>query len=288
MEANRNTGIKRRTLMSWYRTLSQLLLVSLIAAARTDLLAAQEEETKIEKAMQARIANVDAGFVAPKKADSKLERYKTPLLSFSDPTREEIDGKLYLWHSDSAPVALLSLTYYGNLWAYEHVTLSDDSIQFTYEEDWKWAPQANTRMWIRLKAAVSEKANVRKIQMRAALRQFNGKESIPGNQIELRLVPRPLYSYSDEDAGILQGGLFAFSYGTNPEVIARIEARREETDEEASWYVSFARLSSAEVKVSRDEEVIWEVPIIRRGDSRADYWANGVPITEPDLVNETK
>jgi len=270
-----------------HHTISRLLLL-LAVAALTSSLAAQEENTKVKQAMQARIEKAEAKFVGGKKADAKLERHQTPLLSFTDPTRKEIDGKLWLWHSDSVPVALVSLTYYGNLWSYEHVMLSDDSIELMDNADWKWAPRTISRKWIRLMAPVSEKANVRKIEMRAALRQFNGKEFIPGNPIELRLVPRPLYTYSDEDAGILEGALFAFSYGTNPEVIARIEARREKSDEEASWYVTFARLSSAAVKVSREEEVIWEVPVIRQGDSNADYWANGVLITEPDLINEAK
>lgn len=260
--------------------ISRMLLACLAVMVLTNSLRAQEGNTEIKKEMRTRIVNVRAKFVDAKNSDSKLERNETPLLSFSDPTRGEIEGKLYLWHSDSVPVALLSLTYYGNLWSYEHVMLSDDSVRFTYEKDWKWVPPATRHKWLRLKTPVSGKENVRRIQMRAALRQFNSQELISGNQITLRLVPRPLYVYADENTGIVEGGLFAFSYGTNPEVIARIEARREKNDGEPSWYVSFARLSSAEVKVTRDEEVIWETPVIRRGDSHGDYWANAVPIAE--------
>jgi hypothetical protein len=84
-----------------------------------------------------------------------------------------------------------------------------------------------------------------------------------GEDYQLRLLPRPVHRYADEGAGIVDGALFAFTYGTNPEVFLQIEARREETDR-PRWRVSFARSSAAAVAVTRDGMTVWSAEAYER------------------------
>src|SRR5438270_462542 len=52
-------------------------------------------------------------------------------------------------------------------------------------------------------------------------------ESLQGEAwVKANRLDRPLHSYRDEEAGILDGGLFAFANGTNPELLLFIEARQ--------------------------------------------------------------
>lgn len=272
--------------MSLRHTICPLFPAAILIPVLTSSLSAQEENTKIEKAMQARMAKVQAKFVDANRGDAELELHQTPLLSFSDPTRQEIGGKLWLWHSDASPVALFGLTYYGTKWSYEHVTLVDDPLEFSGGGDWKWAPKPKKREWFRLDAAVSEKTGVRKTQMRAILREFRASELYRGDT-ELRLLPRPLYLYSSGDSSLLEGGLFAFSHGTNPELIVLIEARRNESGESA-WHVSFAQLTAAELKVYHQGELLCKIPDIKQWDPRREYYSHEPPITEPELRIDNK
>ena len=48
-----------------------------------------------------------------------------------------------------------------------------------------------------------------------------------GQEQELRLVPQPLIRYEPKDKRILDGGLFSFAAGTDPEAMLVLEARTE-------------------------------------------------------------
>src|SRR5438552_1468878 len=51
---------------------------------------------------------------------------KSPVLRTNDPTRNELDGALWLWLDGQRPVAALTVTYYATRkWNYENVTLTD-------------------------------------------------------------------------------------------------------------------------------------------------------------------
>src|SRR2546425_391235 len=64
----------------------------------------------------------------------------------------------------------------------------------------------------------------------------------------LRRLARPLPSYRDEDAGILEGGLFAFANGTNPELLLFIEARQGKgKSSKPVWQFGVGRASYAQL-----------------------------------------
>lgn len=268
--------------MSFRRNVLSLLVCAGVLVVGVESQGTQEDGDQLRKLMQSRMSKVNSKYATSKANDQPIELHKTPLLRFSDPTRQEIDGALWLFREGSIPVALLGLTYYGDEWSYEHLSLTDRSLKVTGEESWKWQPKEKAREWFPLDDPVSEKPSVRKIQMRSVLRQLSASETWLGETYVLRLVPSPLYLYSDEEASILEGGLFAISHGTNPEVIVQIEARSNESGKSA-WIVSFARLSSAKVAVSLKEEVLWEAPQVMQWNAREDYYGHSIDITEPIL-----
>ena len=61
----------------------------------------------------------------------------------------------------------------------------------------------------------------------------------------LRRLDRPLHTYQDEDAGILEGGLYTLANGTNPEILLFVEARIDPKDgAKPVWQFTVGRLAT--------------------------------------------
>ena len=79
----------------------------------------------------------------------------------------------------------------------------------------------------------------------------------PGNaqREELRLLPSPIYRYRIRQAGdLLDGALFAFASGTDPESLLVLEAVRGANA--YSWEYAFARCSSGALEGRLDEKLV--------------------------------
>ena len=77
---------------------------------------------------------------------------------------------------------------------------------------------------------------------------------------ELRLLPRPLYRYEPNgDAGkestVIDGAVFAFVMGTDPESLLLIEAVKR--GEKETWEFGFARRTSGELEGRHKDKVVW-------------------------------
>ena len=73
-------------------------------------------------------------------------------------------------------------------------------------------------------------------------------------------MPQPVYRYEEPDENI-DGGLFVFAQGTNPEAVLLLEARRD--SEKAGWRYGFAQTTIYELSAHLDGEegpVVWTKP----------------------------
>jgi hypothetical protein len=89
---------------------------------------------------------------------------------------------------------------------------------------------------------------------------MTGWQADNSDQEPLRLLPRPLYRYDlasakAPDPNLLDGGLFAYVLGTDPEVVLVLEAVG--TAEKAGWQYAFARATSGGLEVKLGDEVVW-------------------------------
>jgi hypothetical protein len=76
---------------------------------------------------------------------------------------------------------------------------------------------------------------------------------------ELRFLPRPLYRYKTERKDLIDGALFAFVQGTDPEVILVLEAARR--DGKSEWHYVLTRRTGMAVEADLDDKTIWSVPV---------------------------
>ena len=202
---------------------------------------------------------------------TKPELLRAPVLRCNDPTRDEMDGAVWLWLDGKRPVAALCILKYANgKWNYEHIALADESLAVTGRPGWSWQPKAEMRTWSRIDEPVAATARARQTALRSLARRLEASEVRRGETFALRLLERPIYTYADEKQGVADGALFAMSYGTNPEVLVQIEARS--SGEKLAWQVAFARMSAAEITIKFDGKKLWTVEAMKADDPAGSYY----------------
>ncbi len=90
--------------------------------------------------------------------------------------------------------------------------------------------------------------------MRQIMRKVSAK--LETDESELRLLPQPLYRYSDPNAGVTDGALFGYVMGTDPELFAIVEARDEVDGLEWQW--AFARFTHVGVTAKLANEAVFQ------------------------------
>ncbi|MBC7821781.1 MAG: hypothetical protein IAG10_33255, partial [Planctomycetaceae bacterium] len=206
-----------------------------------------------------------------------------PLLKYNDSTRRNHESTLWLWTEREKPTALMAVEFYPNSprgprWLFEIVSLSNSKIGVARGGDWQW--QAKQPGVIRKPVpgdlTPAEKPALRLSQARQIRQRFaaHEKEGTDG-RLELRALSTPLYRYADEQTGVIDGAVFAFANGTNPEVLLLLEAQRDAATKQAIWTYGFAQMTGAEVYASLDDREVWsqkeaDPPAIR--DSYVNDW----------------
>ncbi len=216
-------------------------------------------------AMEARWKTVRA-FERVAGEDREVERREQPIFSFSESTRDTGHlGTVWVWGTEGRPVALLSQNkaYAKPVWGYELVALAE-GVSVVMHDGWRWTPKSALKMTPFADAPRAADSEARRLaQMRNLARQFAVSEEYFEERIELRLLPQPVYRYQDDEDGLIDGALFNFAHGTNPEVLAVIEGRREEP----AWSYGFLPLAGAGVTAMLDGKSVWTKESTR--DSRA-------------------
>jgi hypothetical protein len=159
--------------------------------------------------------------------------------------------------------------------------LSGDKVRASRNAKPWWNENESAIEWKSLaeKSGVAPGKPARLQQMKAMAREFAAHEfwDPKNSRFELRLLAQPIYRYTDEASGIVDGALFAFSNGTNPEVVLVMEARKQ--GDEASWEYGLARMGHAEMHVSLGSNEVWTVPRVDVLPSNEPYFLDYQTIT---------
>jgi tetratricopeptide (TPR) repeat protein len=186
------------------------------------------------------------------------------LWRYTQPGQQE--GSLWACGRTGRPVALVRMEFYppedGGAWgSYEFVSLSSGPVTAAGEGDWKWSPKKPGAEFRPLPdgPAPAEDVAGRLGQMKELLRRFTASENpLPGK--ELALLEAPVHRYADPERGLLDGAVFVFADGANPEVILLLELRRADKASPPQWQYALARMSAAELWVNLDGTEVWRRP----------------------------
>jgi hypothetical protein len=216
-----------------------------------------DEAKKAREQMLARWSKLRA-FQDVGGSEREIERVPEPIFNFSDSTRDTGHvGTLWVWGAKGRPAALVSQNkaYREKLWGFELAALAE-GVSVVMHDGWRWAPATALKMVPFENAPPAEDSDARRLlQLRRLARQFSVSEDYFDESFELRLLPQPAYRYQDEAGGLIDGGLFIFAHGTNPEAIAVIECRRE--DSGPAWSYGFLPLAGAGVTAKLDGKTVW-------------------------------
>lgn len=115
--------------------------------------------------------------------------------------------------------------------------------------------------------AQSRAARLRQLKQLARTRfagTLVGWKADDSDRQELRLLPRPLYRYEPSTEGTLDGAVFAFAMGVDPELLLLLEAVSDSSG--PHWEYAFVRRTSGELQGRLDQSVVWTAERFPRGD----------------------
>ncbi len=239
-------------------TCLQLALVLHIALVPN----ARAQDTSVTDARHARMLKLASSY-SIKTAAGEVKLKETPLFSWATPEREAIGGELYLWTVAGRPLATIGIWTYDDVKdSHELQSLSTEGLAASREGANVWATRVGGLKFRKLEnSPAPDPSGVRrKSQMRTILDQrftaeMTTRETNSVNQ--LRLLPQPLYRYDPLPEGVVDGAIYSFALGTDPEVLVLLEARKE-ADGKSAWYYAFAPATSANVRGFIDTREMWD------------------------------
>jgi hypothetical protein len=185
-----------------------------------------------------------------------------PALRWDSNQRGTLSGVTTLFIGAGRPEAVCCTYTLADKVTHVFTSLSRDKLQARLGEATVWEPTESGVKFQPIPDAEAPAENPagRLRQMRMLSNRFESKLLGWGaaNPIreELRLLPRPIFRYEKLPAGaILDGAVFAFVTGVDPETLLLIEAVA--SDGRSRWEYSFARRTTGELEGRLDKKIVW-------------------------------
>jgi hypothetical protein len=199
-----------------------------------------------------------------------LDTPKAPVLRWTNPSAGRVYGNTYVWFLQGRPAVIGSMYRYftpfqsfnGELAALAGSRLiarRNETVVWRPKDEWKWHTLPGS-------AAPAATAPQRLVQMRELAREFavqvldtrnepKGEDQLP------RLLPRPLYRYDAKQTKALDGALYAFVLGTDPELLLLLECDTAAAKPE--WRFGIGRMNRDAIRVLRKGGKVWEAPALK-------------------------
>src|SRR5262245_37234040 len=197
------------------------------------------------------------------KPPRKLTLSGEPVLRWNYPSRNLDDAALFVWLGKDRPEVVTSVMSYhdsaGNpRRAYEFLSISQEPLEAVQNGNSLWRPEKPGFTWRSLPGAHAPARTPpdRRRQMHDLAVKFQASIKSAANRYQLRLLSQPLYRYQNAKADILDGSLFAFVEGTDPELILAIESPAGDP----RWKFATGRLTRYQIEVRFDADVVSEFP----------------------------
>jgi hypothetical protein len=207
-------------------------------------------------------------------SDPKLaELVPNPVLRYSDEEHRIPDATLWVWTSEGRPVAFQKVEGNdyggGQQWTICFASLSEGLVNVKWPIGPSFASRDPGVTFRPIPDAdiPSDRARLRTAQIKVLKEQFSaafgfkadGKGG-PAGWGEARILPKPLFEYSDPKTKMPRGAVFGMSStGTNPAALLLIEARPGEAGK-LQWHYGLARMTVISVRASLNNVEVWSEP----------------------------
>lgn len=188
-----------------------------------------------------------------------------PIIKWSNPV-SGAEGSVFVWTSDGRPIALAKchLNSRNSYHVETLIAITENRLRMSEAGQVSWEPTEPGVKFETLEdlGAPAATEALRLAQMRRAVREFrfvdNWGETTATNKSEweLRLMPAPLLRYSSVNEKIIDGALFAFAQGTNPEALVLVEAV--ESANGRVWRAAPSRLTGYQIRGWHKDRLVLE------------------------------
>ncbi|MDR3636282.1 MAG: hypothetical protein P4L84_20940 [Isosphaeraceae bacterium] len=201
-------------------------------------------------------------------ASEPLGLVTKPVLQWSNPVSGSIHGSVFVWTRQGRATAIASIyKWYAprHHLGVEFHSLAAGPLVAKRAGENAWTPRLPG---IELRPipgapAPADKPVARLAQMRALAKEFTASETTRENiRRELRRLSNPIFRNLDADAQFLDGALFAFVEGTDPEVVLDVQARRVAGADTFEWVYGLVRMNSNALRVAHRGREVWTIPEI--------------------------
>jgi hypothetical protein len=199
-----------------------------------------------------------------------LDTPQESVLRWTNPFAGRIYGNTYVWLRAGRPVAASCLFRYfepyrsfnGELVALAGTRLvakRDGKVVWHPKDQWQWqsvpgapapAPTAPRRL-VQLRGLAGGFA----VEILDTRNLSRGEEQTP------RLLPKPLYRYDAERTKTLDGALYAFVLGTDPELLLLLEC--DTAAAKPGWRFGVARMNRYHIRLKYKGKAVWEADEVK-------------------------
>jgi hypothetical protein len=224
-----------------------------------------EESQETTRLIKAELPNWAFWKGADRQSALKLE--PKSVLRWTNPGTGRVYGDLYLWTADGRPEVVMSLFKAWDPPDGFHAEMHSLSLEELEAE------RDGTRVWQPTQPGVTLRdvpnaprpadTPVRRLsQMRTLAAEFSAvltdyRRNNSGERQALRMLTQPMYRYQSTTDELVDGAIFAFVLGTDPEVFLLLEARR--TKEATRWQFGLARMNNDSLAVMHHETEVWNI-----------------------------
>jgi hypothetical protein len=226
---------------------------------------------RIEAALK--LTTAEAGkyaFTLQNEPASSVKLRREPVLRWSNPSVGEVHGNVFLWTVDQRPAVVGSLfkwfTPHTHM-SHEFHSLAEQPLTGRYDGRDRWTPSAPGLAFAPLPDAPAPAASPtqRLLAMKRLTKDFAAtKHERDGARQELRLLTQPIYRYASAEHKVLDGALFVFVQGTDPEVFLLLEARGNSGME--AWHFAATRMNSVGFTLRYQDKEVWSAEIMPWSD----------------------
>jgi hypothetical protein len=200
-------------------------------------------------------------FFADRERKTKFELQPKPVLTYSNPVRGDVHGSVFVWTRHARPEVVGAFFDFRseNKLDSELHTLATAGIVGWREGREFWNPaKAGVRFEPVPRAAAPAAAPAARLrQMRELAADFTVERDHPEQgKGAMRLLPQPIYRYASPETKIVDGAMFVFVEGTDPEAYLLIEARG---GDDPHWEFAFARMNIVKFTGAYKGQAVWEV-----------------------------
>jgi hypothetical protein len=266
------------------------MLVAALLVSDTDLkaderpaVAARSDEIEKERAAEAlelcRTGAKEYRLFLDDGQRTELELKTEPVLRWSNPSVGSIHGLVFIWTNRGRPAAIASVFKWfepRNSMAFEVHSLFEGSLLGNLDRRPVWNSSGPGVEFKPVEGGPrpAETVSARLTQMRNISKDFTIEKTDrdDDSQQRMRLLTQPIFRYQSTSEQVVDGAIFAFVQGTDPEVFLLLEAR--EGDGGAAWYYALARMNSVAFQANYKDQEVWKTEVVPWGtvfDNRHPY-----------------